>query len=147
MTLSSARLAGARNHWRPALPLLALGAIGLLACAQDEQQGSPTGAECDPYLYYELEIAPLMDRYCVSCHAQDLPLSQRHGAPGDHDFDSKQGVLNNAEHVALVAAGGPLAINRSMPPGGSKQPSDAERKLLGQWLACQNGTVHGGHAH
>lgn len=129
-------------------PLFGLMLVGLHACAPGSSElGEPTGAECDPYLRYQPDIAPLMDKYCVSCHAQSLPLSQRHGAPGNHNFDSEQGLLDNAEHAELVAAIGPLASNRSMPPAGSPRPLDAERRLLGQWLACQSDPEHGGHVH
>lgn len=119
----------------------------LQGCPEDEPLGEPTGAECDPYLHYQLDIAPFMERYCTSCHAAHVPLEKRRGAPGDHDFDSEQGILDNAEHVAQAAAAGPLAVNRSMPPSGSPQPSDAERRLLGQWLACQGEHSGAGHVH
>ena len=121
--------------------------LSISACSQSETSGQYTGASCDPYLIYELDIAPLMERYCVSCHASTLALTRRHGAPGDHDFDSEQGLLDNADHVELVAAAGPDAENHSMPPKGWPQPDEAERRLLGQWLACQGTRAPGGHAH
>lgn len=90
-----------------------------------------------------------MHKYCVRCHAESVPLSQRHGAPGDHDFDTEQGVSDNAEHIASVAASGGSASNRSMPPDGAgAMPSDAERAVLGRYLAClAEGETSHAHEH
>lgn len=107
-----------------------------LGCGGSAETGQPTGASCDSDLTYTADIEPFMQKYCVRCHAKDVPLEQRHGAPGDHNFDSEQGVLANAAHIAHEAASGPDATNRSMPPDGAK-PSTAERALLGSYLACQ----------
>jgi uncharacterized membrane protein len=137
-------------HAQPSGWLLSTLLLTLLltgACGQNEGSGQPTGATCDPSVRYAAHIRPLMERYCVSCHASSLPLAQRHGAPGDHDFDTEQGILDNAEHVEHAAAAGPDASNHDMPPSGWPQPSDAERRLLGQWLACQNEHDHSGHEH
>lgn len=119
---------------RNALAVLLL-VLAVTGCYADE--GEPTGALCDRQVTYEEQIAPLMRRYCGSCHAQDVPLSGRHGAPGDHNFDTEQGVIDHADAIALRAAAGVDAINRSMPPRGfGATPSDAERMLLGRYLAC-----------
>lgn len=140
MTSSRALQFGLRTWLLSSLALLP-------GCPEDEPAGEPTGAACDPYLHYQLDIAPLMDRYCTGCHAEDVPLAKRNGAPGDHNFDSEQGLLDNADHVAEAAAAGPQASNRSMPPAGFPQPSDAERRLLGQWLACKGEHSGDGHMH
>jgi uncharacterized membrane protein len=116
----------------------------VVGCAEHEAQGKPTGAECDPSLRYQDDVAPLIEHYCLPCHSQKLPLRERRGAPADHNFDTEPDLIAEAEHVELAAAGGPLAINRSMPPSSAPQPNDAERRLLGQWLACLD---HGGHVH
>jgi uncharacterized membrane protein len=100
--------------------------------------GTPTGATCDTQLRYAEDVAPLLQRYCVSCHSSEVPLKQRHGAPGDHNFDSEEGVLEHAEHIDQSAGAGPDATNRSMPPAGiGATPSDAERALLASYVACQ----------
>jgi uncharacterized membrane protein len=114
-------------------------------------EGEATGALCDRRIRYADDVAPLLQRYCLRCHAESVPLNQRHGAPGDENFDTELGVMLHAEGIALRAAGGFDAINRSMPPSSSaKQPSDQERKLLGSYLACVTEDAErdgGGHVH
>lgn len=128
---------------------LALTALSVLAgCAGSSEPGEATGALCDPGLSYQVDVAPLMERYCVRCHAESVPLRERHGAPGDHNFDSEQGVLAQAQHISLSAGIGPDAENRSMPPHGQTQPSDDERRTLAHFLACQlESTTRAAHVH
>jgi uncharacterized membrane protein len=112
-----------------------LAALALAGCYAGE--GEPTGALCDRRLTYQDQIQPLMQRYCVSCHALDLSLHRRHGAPGGYDFDTEQGLIEHADAIALRAAAGSDAINRSMPPRSfGRSPSDEERMILGRYLAC-----------
>jgi hypothetical protein len=40
-----------------------------------------------------------------------------------------------SEHIDEQAAAGPDHVNTSMPPSGPR-PSEAERRQLGEWLAC-----------
>jgi uncharacterized membrane protein len=125
-----------------------LGALSLGAgCYASE--GEPTGALCDRRLDYSADIAPLLDHYCVRCHSESLPLTQRHGAPGNYNFDSEPSVIEHAEAMAMRAAAGFDATNRSMPPGGFSQPSDEERKVLGRYLACvsEDSVPTTGHVH
>ncbi|HEX6244973.1 MAG TPA: hypothetical protein VFZ61_28830 [Polyangiales bacterium] len=89
-----------------------------------------------------------MERYCLRCHADSVPLTQRQGAPGDHNFDTERGVLSQAEHIDLVAGSGPESTNRSMPPKGSgPYPSMEERELLAAFLACELDSSHSSHSH
>jgi hypothetical protein len=57
------------------------------------------------------------------------------GAPSDHTFDMKQDIQLLSEHIDELAAAGPDAVNIEMPPDGAK-PTEAERRQLGEWLAC-----------
>jgi uncharacterized membrane protein len=77
-----------------------------------------------------------MTSYCTSCHSSTLSGVERHGAPDGHDFDTLDGVLLVAEHIDEYAAFGPDANNQEMPPSGPS-PTDAEREMLGAWLACE----------
>ena len=112
------------------------------------EEGKPTAASCDPALKYADDIEPLMERYCLRCHAESVPLSQRHGAPGDHNFDTEQGVLSQAEHIDLLAGSGPESTNRSMPPKGyGPYPTLEEREVLAAFLACELDSSHSSHSH
>jgi uncharacterized membrane protein len=113
-----------------------LALCGAFGCINSEQRGEATGSSCDSDLSYAQDVAPIMQRYCVSCHDSNLPLTARRGAPGDHNFDTEEGVLDKAEAVQIRAGIGPGAENRSMPPEGFAGPSDEERGLLARFLAC-----------
>ena len=89
-----------------------------------------------------------MQRYCLRCHAESVPLAQRHGAPGDHNFDTEHGVLSQAEHIDMLAGSGPEATNRSMPPKGfGPFPSTDERAVLAAFVACELASGHSSHTH
>lgn len=89
-----------------------------------------------------------MDKYCTMCHASDLKLSHRNGAPLFHDFDTLEGVLEVPDHIDEQAGIGPMADNHFMPGGRCPsvaggpldmdcvQPTDAERTQLAEWIAC-----------
>jgi uncharacterized membrane protein len=122
----------------------------LPACASEEAPGEDPGAECDPALSYQSDVAPILDHYCRSCHSVEIPLAKRHGAPGDQDFDDEADVLARAERITHRAGLGPSADNRSMPPRGFRAPSDDERAILAGFLACHlesaaNGAPHQHH--
>jgi mono/diheme cytochrome c family protein len=58
--------------------------------------------------------------YCVRCHGE---------------YSSEAGVKRDLSGIDQQAAKGPSATNTSM-PNGSKIPTEAEREMLGQYLAC-----------
>lgn len=111
-------------------------ALALAACS-DPLFGPPTESVCPPTstLTWDNFGQSFMTRYCTDCHSSQLMGAARHGAPSFHDFDTASGVRAVRVHIDETTAGGPAAINRSMPTDGDK-PTDDERRQLGEWLAC-----------
>jgi len=109
----------------------------LLGCAVSS--GTPTGTLCpgESAVSYNDFVADFMGTYCTECHSTSLKPSDRHGAPSDHNFDTRYDVLANAEHIDQRVGAGPDAINTSMPPSGWPTPSVEEREKLSEWLACR----------
>jgi len=101
--------------------------------------GPPTETPCPPggtSLTYENFAKPFMEAYCTRCHSEELVGAARQGAPEFHDFNYYFGIKGVANHVDETSAAGPAAINRGMPQDGAK-PTDAERFMLGEWIACE----------
>jgi hypothetical protein len=61
--------------------------------------------------------------------------TERNGATPHANWDDLPTIRAYATEIDAFAAGGPDGINRVMPPSDPK-PSDEERKMLGEWLAC-----------
>jgi hypothetical protein len=136
----------------------ALLSLVLVACTSSAAQPVPTGTMCpspDPMtLTWDNFGESFMANYCTMCHASSLSHSQRNGAPLYHDYDTLRGVLEIPDHIDEDAGSGPDATNTRMPPskcpgtpGGSLdrncvKPSDAERAMLSQWLACERLRPH-----
>ena len=68
--------------------------------------------------------------WCTGCHSSSLRGEERAGAPDGTDFDRLAPIQDFAERIWVRSADD----NLTMPPVGG--PSDEERFLLGQWLAC-----------
>jgi uncharacterized membrane protein len=104
--------------------------------------GSPTGATCpptDPPTYANFGQA-FFGKYCTSCHSATS--TNRHDAPGNHNYDSEADIRKHASAIDEEAASGPDATNTSMPEIGgtvTSKPTAAERAQLGQYLACLQG--------
>jgi hypothetical protein len=100
--------------------------------------GPPTESVCPPTqtLTYANFGKPFMENYCTKCHSSQLVGAQRMGAPSFHDFDSLFGIKAVSEHIDETTASGPASTNDGMPPEEEKQPSLAERQMLGEWIAC-----------
>jgi cytochrome c5 len=121
--------------------VLAVGFAALsVACDEDDHtdvEGVPTGSTCPTTqtLTYANFGQAFFDSYCQRCHASTVTGAARMGAPSDHTFDMKQDIQLLSEHIDELAAAGPDAVNIEMPPDGAK-PTEAERRQLGEWLAC-----------
>jgi uncharacterized membrane protein len=97
-----------------------------------------SGAVCPPgsTLRYETFGAAFFSAHCTRCHAStNVGAVARRGAPVGLDWDELSVVRAHADAIDRMAAGGPLMINRTMPPT-EPRPSDADRLMLGEWLAC-----------
>lgn len=125
---------------RPRTSLLALALPGLLTvgCTDGHDEGqSPSGATCPETstLTWENFGEGFMTSYCNRCHSTTLTGAARQGAPSDHNFDTAEQVGQQIDHIDAAAAGGLDAVNTSMPIG-SPVPTEDERRMLGEWLAC-----------
>ncbi len=114
----------------------------LAACGGDPDPipvfGPPTETVCPPggtTLTYDNFAEKFMTDYCTRCHSSQLQGAARHGAPDFHDFDTYFGIRGVSNHVDETSAAGPAVINRGMPQEGNR-PTDEERFLLGEWIAC-----------
>jgi uncharacterized membrane protein len=113
--------------------------LALAACGGgDDDTVKPTGATCPAgsTLTYENFGQPFMEAYCLHCHSADVPLADRMGAPRDVNFDTLEEILLHAADIDRLAAAGPDSVNTYMPKSGD-QPSEDERRQLGEWLACE----------
>jgi hypothetical protein len=97
----------------------------------------PSMAICPPSstLTYESFGEAFFTAYCVRCHSSTLEAGMRGGAPLGFDFDTRAGVEMHASRIDRVAAAGPTRVNTFMPLGEPK-PTDDERDMLGEWIAC-----------
>ena len=100
---------------------------------------TPSGATCpdsNAPTYGSFGSA-FFGKYCTDCHSATS--ANRHAAPTDINLDTLADIAMHAADIDLAAAFGPKANNADMPetdadvPAG---PTDAERVLLGQFLAC-----------
>lgn len=108
-----------------AFVLATAGALGALAgCTSVE--GSATGSTCPPAstLTYANFGQAFMDQHCNDCHAgKEKP-----------SLTTQALVRANIAQIDKTSAAGPNATNTGMPEDSSV--SDADRKKLGEWLAC-----------
>ena len=113
----------------------------LVACGGDDPQGVDTGSTCPPTpLTYASFGQAFFASYCTSCHAETVTGDARQGAPRTIDFDTRSGVRMNTSRIDKTAAFGPDARNHLMPPADHPaQPTDEERRLLGEYIACEIG--------
>jgi uncharacterized membrane protein len=101
-----------------------------------------TGASCPPAAAptYASFGRAFFARYCTGCHSRNA--ASRFGAPRDLDFDTEDDVRAHASAIDSEAASGPDATYTDMPDmTGPVQspPTQHERELLGQFLACERG--------
>ena len=69
--------------------------------------------------------------YCVNCHASDIGVSERLGAPINVNFDTYDDIVTHRRDILKTAA---RSNNPQMPP--SRHVSLNERALLSEWLQC-----------
>jgi uncharacterized membrane protein len=100
---------------------------------------SPSGATCPDSNAptYGSFGQTFMATYCTDCHSSTS--ANRHAAPSDINFDSMDDIRAHLDDIDVEAASGPGATNTGMPELDAKvtkAPTQAEREMLGQFLAC-----------
>lgn len=106
--------------------LILLAALAALAgCSSDGGScGASTPASCPSTTpSYATDVAPLMAKYCTSCHIAG-------GQESDKPLDSHAALSGQSGDVQGQIAG------CDMPPSGSTQPTDAERNTILAWIVC-----------
>lgn len=114
------------------------GSLGEGGVRQRTNVPAPTLAGCPDgsTVTYDTFAQGFFAGYCTRCHASTLSGTARSGAPPDVNLDSHAAITPAiAARVDRVAAAGPTRINTFMPLG-DPTPSDGERDLLGEWIAC-----------
>ena len=114
---------------------ITIGLLFLAACSS-----TPTGSTCptDNAPTYQSFGQSFFTTYCTGCHSSES--SNRHGAPSDQNYDTEDQIRSHASDIDLEAAFGPKAKNSSMPDMSGpvhSEPTEAEREMLGQFLACE----------
>lgn len=106
--------------------LAALSALAAVGCGES---GEATGSSCPTTqtLTYENFGQEFMSKHCLACHSASGPESPK--------FDTLEQIQANLSAIDETAAAGPNAVNTIMPEGGSVD--EAERRKLGEWLACK----------
>jgi mono/diheme cytochrome c family protein len=106
--------------------LLVVGGGAVSACGGDK--GEATGSTCpsDSSLTYGNFGQEFFRTNCLACHGAAGPESPK--------FDSVEQIRANNGDIDMEAAAGPNAVNTVMPNSGSV--AEAERRKLGEWLAC-----------
>jgi uncharacterized membrane protein len=136
MSSSSSRWRGRSAHLAA---LLLLAAAGAAACSDSasgpidpiEPLPDPDSEVCaDSTLSYQNFAAPFVINWCRGCHAKAQPMTMRQGAPIGVNFDTDEDVRGQTARILARATG----AAPTMPPVGG--PSEAERALLAEWLAC-----------
>lgn len=93
-------------------------ALAIAACGS----GSPTNSTCPtPAVTYATFGQTFFATYCTRCHGE---------------YKTEAGIKAHLDEIDTEAAAGPGGTNTSMPEGGAN-PTEAERILLGQFLACE----------
>lgn len=118
--------------------LLATQAAGCHDHGDTDMDGDPTGSTCPSgsTLTYESFGQAFMEAYCTRCHSSHLTGADRQGAPSDHNLETLEAIrASGLEHIDETSAAGPERINTAMPPD-DPRPTEAERRQLGEWLAC-----------
>ncbi len=112
---------------------------------QQQQLELATGSTCpdldNPPITYSGWAQGFFASYCTRCHSSMLTTTEeRNGATPHANWDDLPTIRSYAQEIDSFAAGGPNGINHIMPPadpsGMFPMPSDDERIMLGEFLAC-----------
>lgn len=104
-----------------------MGVLGLAGCAQgDGTLEDVDPASLPPIVTWDDHIAPLLDRYCATCHSEAATV----GLVAGYDYGSYAGAR------CLYGGLEQTYFNQgSMPPGAAPRPDGRQDALLRRWQA------------
>ncbi len=124
------------RSWRELLIATALVACGTEYEPVESSTTPVVPIDVDPdacetsYLTYDNFGEPFVLDWCRGCHSSSIPAGMRQKAPLAINFDTLADVQNRRDRVLARAA----SLTATMPPAGG--PTEEERQLLAEWLAC-----------
>ena len=104
-----------------ALLMLALTAVSLSVAAAEQPDMKALEKA------YSTEIRPLVARYCHKCHSEER-------TEAEIDLASLAAWADVRKHAATWQKVGEMLDSGQMPPKAARQPTDAERSRLKQWV-------------
>jgi uncharacterized membrane protein len=116
------------NRW--ILPLSIAVLLGLMMSTLPKSTATQT--EREQALLTTTDIMPVIQKHCVSCHAEEPSFAGFADPPLDLDFENEMAVEINAQriHQAVVST-------RTMPLGNMAGMSEEEREQIARWYASQ----------
>ncbi len=106
--------------------------VGSCVGSGRDSSGADTAGVVPAHPTYSVEVRPILDEWCVSCHGE-TPVDD---APDYFRLDvyattgEVRGAAAMAEFIAITAT----SSAGSMPPRGGASPSDVERATLLAWV-------------
>jgi uncharacterized membrane protein len=117
--------------WRPVLGLTIAGTVLLLWATLEYQRSPVQTLVAGPPMTVTFDDARrVIDRRCAACHSatpSDLTFG---AAPAGVTFDTPEQILARVPRINERAV-----VTRTMPPANKTNITEAERQLLGQWIA------------
>lgn len=105
-----------------------MSSMGPSQVAGQNQVARPTTGKGDPLEQrYVGEVLPLLAKYCAKCHSQDL-------VEAELDFGDFPTLASLRPRQKVWTRVRDVLETGDMPPPEGKQPTEAERRLLKQWV-------------
>jgi uncharacterized membrane protein len=121
-------------QWKPALAatiamsVVALYAIMSVGAVSDSVAAIDSSASSAPVTFEEARH--VIDRRCAACHSEHPSDLTFGGAPVGVMFDTPEQIVARTARIRERAV-----VTRTMPPGNKTNITEAERALLGRWIA------------
>jgi uncharacterized membrane protein len=117
--------------WRPALAaILAATVVALYLGIRMGSSEAPIEVASASGPVSLAEVRHVIDRRCGACHSVRQSDASFGPAPGGVTFDTPEEIVARALRIRERAV-----VTRTMPPGNRTRITDAERALLGRWVA------------
>ncbi len=114
--------------------VVSLLAVLLLGCSKTQMSARPDdalkGGKGSPQVTFQKNIQPLLQEYCFSCHGE----GKKKGDLALDIYKDEKSILADRKVWEKVLHN---VVMREMPPEKKKQPSQAERDLLAEWIKSE----------